>query len=178
MRPLRVGERPFGYGMQPGNCILPSRLEELAILPALAQKAVKACVHSPVSGYAAMCLAWFRDTRLVGLGRLAGELGPLTQVGIFGVGVGGFLGVGRVKLWAVGRRAGWSLRLRLRSGVTTHASREHSPGARFFGRVEPTHPHKAAYEWDTRLPSGEPWSDKVLNIYLLPYAFFMGWLLK
>ena len=24
----------------------------------------------------------------------------------------------------------------------------------------------------------DPWSDMVLNICLLPYAFFMGWLLK
>jgi hypothetical protein len=94
----------------------------------------------------------------VGLGRLAGGLGHLTQLWISGVGFGCFLGGAGVKFGVVGRRAGWSvrlrsgLRLRLRSGVTTHASREHSPGARFFGRVGATHPHKAAYEWGTRLP--------------------------
>jgi hypothetical protein len=99
---------------------------------------------SPVSGYAAGSLAWFRDARLVGLGRLAGGLGHLTQLWISGVGCGCFLGGAGVKFGVVGRRAGWSLRLRLRSGVTTHASREHSPGARFFGRVEPTHPRKGA----------------------------------
>jgi hypothetical protein len=46
-----------------------------------------------VSGYAAAPLASFRDARLVGLGRLAGGLGHLTQLWISGVGFGCFLGV-------------------------------------------------------------------------------------
>jgi hypothetical protein len=44
---------------------------------------------------------------------------------------------GRLAWWVTGRKAGWSLRLRLHSGVTTRASKKRSLGARFFGRVEP-----------------------------------------
>ena len=46
-----------------------------------------------VSGYKSTALAWFRDARLVGLGRLAGGLGHLTQLWISGDGFGCFLGV-------------------------------------------------------------------------------------
>jgi hypothetical protein len=45
----------------------------------------------------------------------------------------------RLVWWVIGRKAIWSFRLRLHSGVTTHASKERSLGARFFGRAEPTH---------------------------------------
>ena len=52
---------------------------------------------------------------------------------VFGA-LGGLTGF-VVELVAVWRRAGWLLRLRLHSGVTTHSSKERSLGARFFGRV-------------------------------------------
>lgn len=50
-----------------------------------------------VSGYESSCLAWFRDARLVGWGRLAGGFGHLAQVLIFGGGVGCLWGGAGVK---------------------------------------------------------------------------------
>lgn len=59
-----------------------------------------------VSGYESSCLAWFRDARLVGWGRLAGGFGHLAQVLIFGGGVGCLWGVLASSLGCA-RSKGW-----------------------------------------------------------------------
>jgi len=70
----------------------------------------------------------------VGLGRLAGGLGHLTQLWISGDGFGCFLGV-RVSSF------GW-----WGGGQVGRCACGFAPA---FGRAEPTHPREAAYEWGT-----------------------------